>query len=339
MRALLAELDVDVFERAGEVQPEEARVCWDLVVATSSLVPDLHGLVERRPTCIAVVQDASRTLSARLRRAGVDYIVRRPVHPTALRLLFTRALYRGPERRHHRRVPIGAPVALEQRLRRSDALLVDLSQEGARVEIFQTLRRGDRLTLLIPRTVTGGRRLALRAEVVRMFLCQETGARQATLRFRALSARRAARLAQLVESHSDGPALATSGGDFGAELASERRRSPRHAFSRKVIALGDQAARVLVGRDLSLGGMRVEPNAALRVGETLRLAIHGGDGTPAVVEAEVVRDEGKRGYVLRFADVGEAERVYLQSLLGKLPTLSDPRDEKPEDLVVSERLP
>ena len=338
MRALLAELDVDVFERAGEVQPEEARARWDLVVATGSLVPDLHGLVERRPTCIAVVQDASRTLSARLRRAGVDFVVRRPVHPTALRLLFTRSLYRGPERRRHRRVPVGAPVTLEQRFRRSSALLVDLSQEGCRVELEQTLRRGDRLTLLIPRAVTGGRRLSLRSEVVRMFVFQETGARQATLRFPALSARRAARLAQLVENHSDGPALAAGAADAGAELGSERRRWARHAFSRRVIALGDQAARVLVGRDLSLGGMRVEPNAALRVGETLRLAIHGGDGTPAVVEAEVVRDEGKRGYVLRFVGVGEPERVYLESLLGELPTLSDPRDEKPTDLVVSELL-
>jgi hypothetical protein len=339
VRALLAELHVDVFERAGEVQPEEARAGWDLVVATSSLVPDLDGLVERRPTCIAVVQDASRTLSARLRRAGVDYVVRRPVHPTALRLLFTRALYRGPERRRHRRVPIGASIVLEQRLRRSGVLLVDLSQEGCRIELDQTLKRGDRVTLLIPRAVTAGRRLVLRAEVLRMFLSQETGARQATLRFPALSARRAARLAQLVDQHSDGPALAPEAADACAELGSERRRFPRHAFSRKVIALGDQAARVLVGRDLSLGGMRVEPNAALRVGETLRLAIHGGDGTPAVVEAEVVRDEGKRGYVLRFAGVGEAERVYLESLLGELPTLSDPREEKPEDLVVSELLP
>ena len=44
---------------------------------------------------IVVVNEDSTTLRSRLRSAGFDFLVRRPVHPEALRLLLLRVLYRG----------------------------------------------------------------------------------------------------------------------------------------------------------------------------------------------------------------------------------------------------
>ena len=74
----------------------------------------------------------------------------------------------------------------------------------------------------------------------------------------------------------------------------ERRRAARHIYAgRRVVALGDQAARVLIGRDLSVGGMRVDRAPNLEPGQGLQLAIHVSAGeTPLVVRAEIVRDDG-----------------------------------------------
>ncbi len=44
---------------------------------------------------LVVVEEDSNSLREQLRRCGFDYLVRRPVHPEALRLLLLRCLYRG----------------------------------------------------------------------------------------------------------------------------------------------------------------------------------------------------------------------------------------------------
>ena len=59
---------------------------------------------------IAILDGESRTVCALLRRSSFEMIVRRPVHPAALRLLLLHALYRGPEKRRTPRVSVGAPV-------------------------------------------------------------------------------------------------------------------------------------------------------------------------------------------------------------------------------------
>src|SRR5690606_26864180 len=84
-----------------------------------------------------------------------------------------------------------------------------------------------------------------------------------------------------------------------AAPADERRGSPRRTYGgRRIVALDEEAARVLVGQDLSPGGMRVAPNPALRVGQPLRIALYGSPGeTPLVLSAEVARDDGERGLV------------------------------------------
>jgi hypothetical protein len=113
----------------------------------------------------------------------------------------------------------------------------------------------------------------------------------------------------------------------------ERRRASRHRYpGRRVVALGDQAARVLIGRDLSTGGMRVDRAPHLEPGQTLQLAIHVSAGeTPLVVNAEIVRDDGERGFALRFCDLSSSAERYLTKMVGALPVLEDG-----QGLVVSE---
>ena len=254
-----------------------------------------------------------------------------------------RALYRGPERRSGQRAPIGANVRIECRLRRFNALLVDLSEEGCRLRPERPLARNTTLTIMLDGDLTGGRRLTLRGQTLRA--ADQAG--EWVVRFRRSGGRARRRLAEVVERHARGPASlpeaqalerATAGPNTTDSAGAERRRSPRRPFRRRVIALGDEAARVLVGRDLSLGGMRVEPDANLRVGEMLRLAIHGGrDGAPVVVDAEVMRDEAERGFVLRFPQMERRARAALEAMMCALPPVSDPTaDGEAGDLVLSQ---
>ena len=54
---------------------------------------------------IVVVGEESPSLRAKLREVGFDYLVRRPVHREALRLLLLHCLYTGQERRSEE--PVG----------------------------------------------------------------------------------------------------------------------------------------------------------------------------------------------------------------------------------------
>jgi len=339
VRVLLEELGVRVWEEEGL----GGDTPWDLVAFTPAKVPALRRAPETG-TRLAVVHRDARTLRAMLRREGVDFVVRRPVHPAALRLLLLRALYRGPERRGEGRVAVGAPARLRVGLRRETVLLADLSPSSSRLLGSRRLAPGRRVRLCLDGRLTGGPVLRVAGEVIRSQPARgepgRDGSWETVLSLRPSSPRSARRLAAIVERHAGGPATlpeaAASTGPQG-----ERRRRPRRPFARRVIALGEQASRVLIGRDLSLGGMRVEPVPGLRVGRDLRLALHDGSRAfPLVVSARVVRDDGERGHVLRFTRLDEAGRRYLEGLLESLPTLADPRGEgqEGEELVVSEML-
>ena len=102
----------------------------------------------------------------------------------------------------------------------------------------------------------------------------------------------------------------------------ERREHPRRAFEETVRALGLEAGRALVGRDLSLGGMRVDAHPELKVGAEVRLEIFGFAGAePAAVRAVVVRDDGEDGLGLRFEDVPPAVAARLEALVTALPSI------------------
>jgi len=119
----------------------------------------------------------------------------------------------------------------------------------------------------------------------------------------------------------------------------DRRRAPRRDYhDRRVVALGEQAARVLIGYDVSIGGMRVAPHPTLRPGQRFRVALHGSAGeSPLVVQAAVARDDGERGLVLAFQDLAETCCRRLEKMLAGLPIVETCREEA-EGVLVSEIL-
>lgn len=122
------------------------------------------------------------------------------------------------------------------------------------------------------------------------------------------------------------PAL-PAGVEIGMHTSgANRREMPRGSFPGRVLAHphDDPGAHhhVLIGRDLSAGGMRVEPCEGVAVGDEFELAIYGpGEPHPFLVRARVERDDGDAGIALQFADVAPEVAKGLEKLVACLPDI------------------
>ena len=405
---------------------------------------------------IAIIESTSKTLRTMLSRSGIEWLVRRPFHPAALRLLLLHCIYQGPEKRSATRVSIGAAIRYQSGWSKRGALLAEISARDCRILAPRPVPVGKPLKLRLPLELAGRPPLVLDGRVVRTAK-EGDGAHEVCVLFDPLGLDENRRLKELVEAHSRGPAMLEGsdqrltrdrprdpdasarevrsvihcgGREPGGEdsekatveasekatvetseeaaveafekawieasekaavktsekavveasekaavktskkatvetseeaaletsekaaveaferawveasekaivetperaavetsegATEERRADPRHAFHRRVIALGEQATRVLVGRDLSLRSMRVDPSPNLRLDQDLQIAIHvpGGD-TPLVFDVHVDRDDGERGMVLGFRNLSRSAAAYLEDVLGELPGL------------------
>ena len=347
VRELLDQLGVDyVHLRGGEI-PERVDPPQQLFIATSRRAtiarewPPSQG-TPPRPFKIGIVSEDSNTLRGMLRRIGFDLLIRRPVHPYALRLLVLRALYSGDERRRESRVPVGYEISYRSGVRRRKAVLIELSMRGCRLLLDRPINIGSRLTLDLPPEVTGFRSLQLRAKVIRSLPGEQHAV---ALCYEKLSVANRRQLVQILEHRASGPLLlsktmarssgavaespdpAPERGDestpiAGAGSIENRRKSPRAAFERRVRSLGEEASRVLMGRDLSVGGMRIEPHSDLEVGTKLQLAIYAAAREePFIVDAMVVSNDGDEGVGLRFEDIPSGFTARLESLVASLPSV------------------
>jgi len=134
----------------------------------------------------------------------------------------------------------------------------------------------------------------------------------------------------MLDDETDPPVRA--GAEIRVELCSatpasapaERRQRPRGRFETSFLAEAPGGPLVLLGRELSARGMRVERLEELRVGDRFRLALHGpGPTEPLVVEAEVARDDGAKGYALLFRRLDLQTEQALEKLVACLPDPSD----------------
>ncbi len=327
-------------------------------------------------TRIVVVNEDSNTLRAKMREIGFDYLVRRPVHPEALRLLLLHCLYTGDERRREPRVPVGFEISFRTGMLPRRATLADLSSRGCRLLSRYALEPGKRITLQIPQALGASEALTLRGRIIRMSLDENLGPDgpySAGVMFEDVSAEVRQELEWLLEERAQGPAmLQSAAGEVAVpalpdpELAGDdprmsidlevdvrvnpdpeptraepkskakqkqkqasragagrdRRRNQRGAYDKKVPAFGTRALRVLVARDLSQGGMRVERFSGLEVGDRLHLAIYGAaDQEPFLVWATVTRDDGAEGMALVFDEVHAQIAEQLEKVVADLPAV------------------
>jgi len=138
--------------------------------------------------------------------------------------------------------------------------------------------------------------------------------------------------------------------DLGPESAPEPAEQPdvppherlnrRVTYTRNVTALLGGGEYTIIGRDLSIAGMRSEPLPEFPVGTELELAIYGPSGAePVLVQAVVSRDDGPLGTVFRFKSMMRGDYPRLEAIIAKKPEirwLGDGEDgEEYEPVVVS----
>ena len=274
---------------------------------------------------IAVASEDSNALRQQLRRAGFDYLVRRPLHPGALRLLLLRSLYRGPERRVAVRHPIGGPVLYRTGLWRKPATLLEIALRGCRLQTSEPVEPDERVHVVLPKDFTGASALSLEGWALRCDPSpRKSGGFEVAVAFEGLRSSRERRLRQVLKRKIFGLDVHDaqgSAGDAAPAQPLDRRESRRAAFQGEVRALRDRAERALVGRNLSRGGMLVEQNLELRVGEETKLAIFGReDEEPILVRARVVRED-ESGVALEFVDVAAGDPERLEALVAGLPAV------------------
>lgn len=369
VRDCLLALGVEFAHLRGGAVPSRLDAPRDLFVATTRRAalakPWPRG---ERPVRVAIVTEDSGSLRATLRRLGFRYLVRRPAHPAAIRLLLEHALYQGAERRAAPRVPLGYPVAAKIGMRRRNALLVDLAASGCRLLVDEPVAQGAKITVQVPSEMCGSDGFALPGVVVRCTrdpLSPTDGSFAVAMRFGTLSEEALGLLEETLAAHQLGepseeyvpeaaplvtpigvgdeaaprlvrriapaaPATQASRAEAvapkpaPASKRADRRRHTRRQFSARVVAASSDGSihRVLIGRDLSTGGMRVDRQPELVVGARLRLALYdAAHEQPVVVAASVVRDDGREGVALRFEGLAADAAARLEQLVAGLPPI------------------
>jgi len=334
-RALLNELHIAWNDFSGRREGG-----FDLLISTPR-----HALARRvesegmhARTHIVVAKDLSRTLRKQLERHTCDFVIEAPLHPAALRLLIEHSLYQGPERRSGLRAMLAAEVKFKAGFMSKKATLMQLSERGAGLMVDQPIS-ADEISLRLPAAWTPGGKLDLKARVVDQHLFDE-GGHLVSLVFTNLKMSTRRQLREIMKAQASGDGLLSPGApgaDSGhgetpnaqpgtpasAEAAgSERRQYERKPFSKRVLATLRGQAQAVISRDISAGGMRLEPDTDLSVGDELKLALYGAKGSPPLVlRAKVMSDDGQRGLGLSFVEVSEKMQARLDQLVNESPIL------------------
>lgn len=336
------------WERPSRLFITSVRVALDHRLNLIRECPDLVS--------IAVADGDAHTVSTAMLRQGFRYVVRRPAHPEAVRLLLMQVLYQGPEHRSATRFPFGGEVSWRSGLRTESCVMSEISAHGCRLLTQEPLARASRIRIKVPPALAGARALRLKGRVLRRDFGREGPGRHTHLvvQFQGLSNRVRAHLDALLAERASGPAASRAEGSAPAVTrrpaprgpsrflslteakasqapldpdlpwppeGDERRVAPRSVWQGEVVALDpgdDRVQLTLMGTDLSEHGMHLEPHPLLEVGERLRLAVYDAKSAqPLVLEAWVARDDGARGCGLAFERVDAATRARLRAMVGE----------------------
>jgi hypothetical protein len=357
VRELLARLDVEYAEETCLESAAEDASCGLLITsARRSVAPGCGGARPRCKLYVVVYDGMSRTVRRVIAQSGCDVVIGRPVHPAVFQLLVAHALYAGPERRSLGRVAMEAPVMLRVGRRPREATIVQLSLRGCGLVSSQDMETGQGVEVIFPPGLTNGAALPLAGRVLAVGAFSANAGRSHDIAVGFRSSHAAVRqvLQGVMDRHSLGTttalapppaevpeaaAIVPDGGGERSVSDADRRAGPRKLFARRVLAAAAGGTQVLIGRDLSAGGMRVRPVPGLQVGDEFKLALYGnGEHSALVLEAVVIRDDGWDGLVLHFRDVGASAAAELERLVKSLPAARAAKraGERAPGVVVSE---
>lgn len=362
--------------RGGKIPAEVAPPLELLIVTPRRLDRVRRGspvdAAPGRPTRIIAVDEDSPAMRRRLRRAGLNLLVRLSADPEIWRLVISRALYDGSERREDLRVAVGSHVEIDSDARQAadpqtTPLLMDLSNRGCRLQTESEFTEGDPIEFTIPgshSTAGANEPLTLVGQVRRIAQIHGSDLRTLAVVFESDMPEGSRRqLTALINRWASGPASqgatshmiapaippcqlsslpdltlddetdppVSSGSEIRVQLGNsteidvaakgaERRQQLRGRFESPIRAQSQSGPIVLIGRDLSAGGMRIERTSSLQLGDRFQIALHGpGGAEPFIVDAEIVRDDGDGGFALTFDGVAREVATELEKLVACLP--------------------
>jgi hypothetical protein len=367
IQLMLADLEVELEHLRGEVIREDLEEPRDVVIATVKRILALEGSVDLaelpgKPVWIAVHSQDFLPLRVRLRKLGVHFLVQTSVGSEALRLLLLYSRYRGPEKRGEPRLPVGSPVVCRDAGDSPFAAeLLDLAPDGCRLLSTHPLKPETALSVGLSSKLASGEELSLPGRILRVEPHRGSERDLVTVAFDELADEALELLGAILEGKVIGTVVTRLGDDLSEETApaTMSRRpapepareaapepSPQHAapqglpphprdnrrisYPRRVTALLGGGEQIILGRDLSVAGMRSEPLPEFPVGTALELAIYGPSGAePVLVQAVVSRDDGPLGTVFRFESIARGDRKRLESIVAKgteIRWLSDGED-------------
>jgi hypothetical protein len=476
VQKILEDLEVDFGRvQGGAIAPNTPHP-KSLLMATPRRIAAVAAIDEAAtdedpPVRVVVVDQDSKTLRDQLRQVGFDFLVRRPVHPEALRLLIMHSLYRGDEKRREPRVAVGLEISFQTGEIPRRATLVDLSTGGCRLISSFELGAGSQIVVTLPESLGATEVITIDGKILRSSYDKrigEEGMYSAAVEFENLPAEIRNELEWIIEDKVGGPpAMKSAQTDAGANPANatpsptyavkkpgqrtqlrrsllekesavlksdprsegappsgdagenayqplsvpvdvkmarstqpapepvetfedepiedfslnkpdavvpaktpateisaqapaaeaaapppvveaapqspapspqsvepeasqdDRRTATRHPYSAKIPAFGTRALRVLVGRDLSVGGMQIESNPDLEVGDRLHLAIYGdASEEPFLVWGTILRSDGKGGTAVVFDPVHPKIAKQLEALVASLPAVESLHDDE-----------
>jgi len=106
--------------------------------------------------------------------------------------------------------------------------------------------------------------------------------------------------------------------------ATAQRSTRRGVFEQEIVQIDDDArvVQALLGRDLSIDGIRVVRQLGLAPGNKLRLALFDTpQQEPLILSAEVSRDDGGSGLFLHFVDLSAEMAARVEAIVSQLPAI------------------
>jgi hypothetical protein len=271
----------------------------------------------------------------RMRQAGVHFLIHTPLgkelDAELVRLLFVQLLYEGAERRGSIRLPVASEAGIVTDAGRQKGQLLELSGDSCRVILRHNLTEAESVTVHLTAELSPTVRGSYRGKVMRTN-CVEMpdGSRgySVVIAFQELEDDRRQRIETLLAGHALAARIKPLVELPERELVlqdDDRRRAARHVYPRRIAAFtpaDTEGPSLVIGRDLSMRGMRLAPHPDLRVGSRIAVALYRGASLrPIVLEGEVLRDDGAMGVGVRFDPLSPDQARELGSMLEQLPQI------------------
>jgi hypothetical protein len=344
VRSVLARLGVE-FEHhtgyegaAGVFRPRQLLVTS---VKRAGFVSELETLdgEDCNPIWVCAHNQDFLPMRERLRGLGAHYLITSALAPETMRLFFLQVLHRGLEWRHNPRLQVLKAVHYRIGAVYGSGQLEEISREGCRVVSEEPALTGADAAVCLPLELSSGKRLWLGGHVAHcsaeaersggegfsvivVFRNLEPEAQaciDAILAGRNLGTRITHLYPPLMETRDPATSPARPAPD--AEAAGAKRRDSRRRYQSKLMVLDEDSPRVVLGRDLSVTGIRLAAHPSLSVGAHVSIVLYGDAGDdPLLVAAEVVREDAG-GFGLNFDSLTPEQRTWIGQVVERLPPI------------------